>query len=149
MLSVRWMSFSRSSSNGRLPGYEFSSVICSTSGGLSQGCRWAPISQAPERCKSRMNSKASGVLLTGKSRTKVGRTSYLSKIRCARSWYLTEVTPLARRRPRGRPVELGFGIDHDDQHRRLLGRPVDRSPVIRVEHASTVWFDSWRLLRLR
>ena len=44
-----------------------------------------------------MNSKASGVLLTGKSRTKVGRTPYLSKIRCARSWYLTEVTPLARR----------------------------------------------------
>src|SRR5271169_3381326 len=44
-----------------------------------------------------MNSNASGVLLTGKSRTKVGRTPYLSKIRCARSWHLTEVTPLARR----------------------------------------------------
>src|SRR3954454_2561126 len=44
-----------------------------------------------------MNSKASGVLLTGKSRTKVGRTPYLSNIRCARSWYLTEVTPLAWR----------------------------------------------------
>src|SRR6202030_4718155 len=42
-------------------------------------------------------SKASGVLLTGKSRTKVGPTPYLSKIRCARSWYLTEVTPLAWR----------------------------------------------------
>jgi hypothetical protein len=52
-------------------------------------------------------------------------------------------------RPGRLPVELGFGIDHDDQHRRLLGRPVDRSPGIRVEHASTVWFDSWRLFRLR
>jgi hypothetical protein len=61
------------------------------------GLRWAPISQAPERCKSPMNSKASGVLLTGKSRTKVGRTPYLSKIRCARSWHFTELTPLARR----------------------------------------------------
>ena len=30
------------------------------------------------------NYMASGVLLTGKSRTKVGRTLYLSKIRCAR-----------------------------------------------------------------
>src|SRR5271163_3109164 len=46
------------------------------------------------------------------------------------------------------PVELGFGIDHDDQHRLLLGRPVDRPPSIRVEHASTVWFNSLRLLRL-
>src|SRR5437868_5957840 len=52
-------------------------------------------------------------------------------------------------RPGRLPVELGFGIDDDNQHRRLLGRPVDRSPGIRVEHASTVWFNSLRLLRLR
>ena len=52
-------------------------------------------------------------------------------------------------RPGRLPVELGFGIDDDDQHRRLLGRPVDRLPGIRVEHASTVWFNSLRLLRLR
>jgi len=45
-------------------------------------------------------------------------------------------------RPGRLPVELGFGIDDDHQHRPLLGRPVDRPPGIRIEHASTVWFNS-------
>ena len=35
-----------------------------------------------------------------------------------------------------RPVEFGLRIDHDDDHRRLVGRPVDHAPCFRVEHAS-------------
>src|ERR1700719_3885995 len=57
--------------------------------------------------------------------------------------------PSCAARPGCLPIELGCGIDHDDQDRSLLGWPVDRPPGIRVEHASTVWFNSLRLLRLR
>src|SRR6516162_7997706 len=39
-------------------------------------------------------------------------------------------------RPMSRPVEFGFGIDHHDDHRQLLGRPVDCPPCARVKHAS-------------
>ena len=38
-------------------------------------------------------------------------------------------------RPLAYPVELGFGIDHDDHQRWLPRRPVDDLPCVRVEHA--------------
>ena len=44
----------------------------------------------------------------------------------------TDGTP----RPVCLPVKFGFSIDDDDEHWRLLGRPVDYPPGIRVEHAS-------------
>ena len=43
-----------------------------------------------------------------------------------------------------RPVELGFGVDDDDDHRRVVDGPVDHPPCFRVEHASAMAIGSAR-----
>src|SRR5215471_19398638 len=57
-------------------------------------------------------------------------------------------TDRAPRSVRG-PVKFGLRVDDDDEHRRLLDWPLDRSPSVRVEHVSLVTLNGWQPRRLR
>ncbi|MBK8179843.1 MAG: hypothetical protein IPK67_13365 [Planctomycetes bacterium] len=58
-------SFSRSSAASRFPGKELLFVTCSSKGGVTQGCRWAPSVAPREEAISRITAAESAEVATG------------------------------------------------------------------------------------